>query len=180
MPKLKNTYYIWDIFGDFQTLCPFPLLLDKSCSRQIFQIDKNLTRAKRGFQKYIGTKNLFCIRCIFCIFTRKTMHKWRRMCKYFVIYEKAKAEDRFFKFASKVRRGAGKIGSDVLTLIKLIDHDLIWRDEKLHSSIIQDKKSVLERSESRKKLERLLTFSQNFFHYELFKWHLFKKKCTVS
>ena len=121
------------------------------------------------FSKFIFFRNLgrkkkyFCIRCIFCIFTRKTMHKWRRMCKYFVIYEKAKAEDRFFKFASKVRRGAGKIGSDVLTLIKLIDHDLIWRDEKLHSSIIQDKKSVLERSESQKKLERLLTFSQNFF-----------------
>ena len=125
------------------------------------------------FSEILEGKKYFCIRCIFCIFTRKTMHKWRRMCKYFVIYEKAEAEDRFFKFASKVRRGAGKIGSDVLTLIKLIDHDLIWRDEKLHSSIIQDKKSVLERSESRKKLERLLTFSQNFFHNELFKWHLF-------
>ena len=71
----------------------------------------------------------------------------------------------------------GKNGSYVLTLIKLIDHDLIWRDEKLHSSIIQDKKAVLERSESRKKLDRKTAdiFTDFFFlfHNELFSWHLF-------
>ena len=86
----------------------------------------------------------------FCIFTGKMMQKWRCMCNHFCdLWESQK-----MILNSHPKSEEGKNGSYVLTLIKLIDHDLIWRDEKLHSSIIQDKKAVLERSESRKKLDR--------------------------
>ena len=127
------------------------------------------------FPKSWKEKNIFVF-VVFSVFSLEKRCTNEDACASILWFmRKPKLKIDFLNSHPKSEGPPEKIGSDVLTLIKLIDHDLIWRDEKLHSSIIQDKKSVLERSESRKKLERLLTFSQNFFHNELFKWHLFKK-----